>query len=47
LSETPRRTADPWNETAITVAEEAGIRELARLSHLASACSTSAAVPAL
>lgn len=34
MSETPRRAADPWNETTITAAEEAGIRELARLLEL-------------
>ena len=34
MSEQPRRTADPWNETTITAAEEAGIRELARLLEL-------------
>ena len=34
MSETPRRAADPWNETTITAAEEAMIRELARLLEL-------------
>lgn len=34
MSETPRRTVDPWNETTIAAAEEAGIRELARLLEL-------------
>jgi len=31
MMETVQRPADPWNETAITVAEEAQVRELARL----------------
>jgi ubiquinone/menaquinone biosynthesis C-methylase UbiE len=34
MSETPRRAADPWNETTIAAAEEAGIRDLARLLEL-------------
>ena len=31
MTETVRRPADPWNETAITVAAETQVRELARL----------------
>ena len=34
MHEAERRPADPWNETTITAAEEAGIRELARLLEL-------------
>ena len=34
MSEPARRAADPWNETAITAGEEAGVRELARLLEL-------------
>src|SRR5262245_57684544 len=34
MPEPERRPPDPWNETAIAAAEEAGIRELARLLEL-------------
>jgi ubiquinone/menaquinone biosynthesis C-methylase UbiE len=34
MSDTARGPADPWNETTLAAAEEAGIRELARLLEL-------------
>jgi hypothetical protein len=34
MTETMRRATDPWNEAAITGAEEARVRELARLMEL-------------
>jgi ubiquinone/menaquinone biosynthesis C-methylase UbiE len=34
MDEAARRSLDPWNETTITAAEEAGVRELARLLEL-------------
>ena len=34
MSETPRRAADPWNETTITAAEQAANRFLAGLTRL-------------
>ena len=34
MSETGRRPVDPWNQTTITAADEARVRELARLMEL-------------